>query len=89
MARQEGGVHAPITLQPVSIETSSEDRDARLVFSDGHLIGVLVHLTDPVHDSRRGMWFLEIGFGRYSSPNAPTFADLDEAQLWFGRKRAN
>ncbi len=72
-------------LQPVQIATGSNDRESRLVFSDGILVAVLVQLSSE-HDSKAGHWFLEVGFGRVEDPHAPLFMDLDEAQAWIARQ---
>lgn len=72
-------------LQPVQIATGSNDRESRLVFSDGILVAVLVQLSSE-HDSEAGHWFLEVGFGRVEDPHAPIFVDLDEAQAWIARQ---
>ncbi len=52
------------------------------------LVAVLVRLDDPIHESDRGAWFLEAGFGSYvDAKNSPIFRDLDEASDWL-RMRA-
>ena len=68
-------------LQPVQVATGSNDTESHLVFADGFLVAVLVHLSDE-HEDEAGRWFLEAGFGRVDDPHAPTFADLSEAQAW-------
>jgi hypothetical protein len=70
-----------LQLQPVRVATGSRDTESQLVFNDGFLVAVLVHLSDE-HADAAGRWFLEAGFGRVDDPHAPTFADLDEAQTW-------
>ena len=72
-------------LQPVRIATGSQDEEGELVFADGRLVAVLVHLSDE-HEDEAGKWFLEAGFGRVSQPNPPTFSNLDEAQAWIQRQ---
>jgi len=70
-----------LRLQPVRVATGSDDTESQLVFEDGFLVAVLVRLSEQ-HATDAGKWFLEAGFGRVDDPNAPTFADLDEAQAW-------
>lgn len=76
---------APITLDPVRIDTGSSDSEARLAFRNGRLIGVLTLLDPELHDEL-GVgrhWFLEAGFGRVAGePRPPTFPDLDDACAW-------
>lgn len=76
----------PLSLQPVSVDARRDaDGNGVLVFADGRLVAVLVHLTDPAHDEHTGAWFLEAGFGRCSDAVLPPiFADLDEAHRWIG-----
>ena len=68
-------------LQPVHVGTGSHDTQSQLVFADGFLVAVLVHLSDE-HGADAGKWFLEAGFGRVDHASPPLFADLDEAQAW-------
>ena len=70
-----------LRLQPVHVTTGSHDTESQLLFADGFLVAVLVHLSDD-HEDAAGMWFLEAGFGRVDTPTPPTFADLDDAQSW-------
>lgn len=70
-----------LRLQPVRVATDSDDTESQLVFVDGFLVAVLVHLSEQ-HGPETGAWFMEAGFGRLNHPCAPTFADLDAAQTW-------
>ena len=70
-----------LRLQPVQVATGSHDTESHLVFDDGFLVAVLVHLADE-HGADEGKWFLEAGFGRVDHPDPPMFTDLDEAQGW-------
>ncbi|KMO10585.1 hypothetical protein [Methylobacterium platani] len=74
-------------LQPVPIATGSNDAESRLVFADGFLVAVLVHLSDD-HEEDAGKWFLEAGFGRVDDQSQPKFVDLTEAQAWIQRRLA-
>ena len=74
-------------LQPVHIDTGSQDTESHLVFANGLLVAVLVQLSDQ-HEDDAGMWFLEAGFGPVDDPNPPTFADLDVAQAWITQRLA-
>jgi hypothetical protein len=70
-----------LRLQPVQVATGSDDQESHLVFHEGFLVAVLVHLSEQ-HEADAGKWFLEVGFGRVDDLNAPLFADLNEAQGW-------
>jgi len=74
-------------LQPVQVATGSADSDSHLVFSDGLLVAVLVHLSDQ-HEEEAGMWYLEAGFGPISGPDEPPFVNLDAAQAWISSRLA-
>lgn len=70
-----------LQLQPVRLASGNDDTEGQLVFIDGSLAAVLVHLSD-VHGDEAGMWFLEAWFGVPYRSNHPTFASLDKAQDW-------
>jgi hypothetical protein len=74
-----------LQLQPVQVATGSDDRESQLVFADGFLVAVLVHLSNQ-HEEEAGMWFLEAGFGLISGPEQPPFADLDATQAWISQR---
>lgn len=71
-----------VELQPVRIRTESQDSEGRLALVDGELVAIFVRLDDPVHDSERGSWFLEAGFGRCDGVRPLPFRDLEEAAEW-------
>ncbi len=74
-------------LQAVRVATGS-DEDGLLVFDpDQRLVAVLVRLSQ-LHAEVAGQWFLEAGFGRLGGVDHPTFADLDAAQDWIGKRLA-
>jgi hypothetical protein len=74
-----------LTLQPVRVETGTEDEEGFLVFADGRLVAVLVRLSDQ-HETAAGQWFYECGFGRFDGPDHPVFSDLDAARRWIDRR---
>jgi hypothetical protein len=74
-------------LQPVHVGTGSQDTESHLVFADGFLVAVLVHLSVD-HGTDAGKWFMEAGFGRVDHPNPPLFENLDEAQAWIEERLA-
>ena len=76
-----------MTLQPVNVDTGSEDHEGCLVFTDGRLAAVLVRLSDQ-HADLAGQWHYEHGFGLLESPTHPVFESLDAAQEWI-RHRLN
>lgn len=76
-----------LRLQPVNVATGSQDAESLLVFSDGFLVAVLVHLSDD-HEDAVGMWYLEAGFGPVDDPCPPNFLDLDTAQTWIEERLA-
>lgn len=74
-----------LSLQPVQVATGSDDAESQLVFADGFLVAVLVHLSAQ-HDDDAGKWFLEAAFGPVDPIHAPLFGDLDEAQAWISEQ---
>jgi len=76
-----------LRLQPVQVATGSDDAESQLVFADGFLVAVLVHLSEQ-HEEDAGKWFLEAGFGPVDPVFPPLFADLDEAQVWIEQQLA-
>jgi hypothetical protein len=80
-----------LTLQPVLVRTGGEE-EGMLVFHNGRLVAVLVHLSDE-NEAAPGDWYLEVGFGPgLEGPDHPSFSSLDEAQDWIGercRRRAS
>ena len=74
-----------LTLQPVRVETGSNDQEGCLVFADGRLVAVLVRLSDQ-HDDLAGQWYYEHGFGPFDGPGHPVFGSLDAAQDWIGQR---
>ncbi len=73
-------------LQPVHVETGSNDQEGCLVFSDDRLVAVLVRLSDQ-HDDLAGHWYYEHGFGPFDGPAHPVFDSLDAAQAWIEQRR--
>ena len=73
-----------LTLQPTRVATGSEE-EGMLVFADGRLVAVLVHLSDE-NEIAPGDWYLEAGFGALEGPNRPTFVDLEAARHWLGER---
>lgn len=73
-----------LTLQPTRVATGS-DEEGMLVYADGRLVAVLVHLCDE-NEIAPGDWYLEAGFGRLGDPLHPSFASLDEAQAWIAEQ---
>jgi hypothetical protein len=73
-----------VDLQPVRVSLG-EDREGRLAFVNGSLVGVLVQLSQQ-HGPHAGSWFLEAGFGGLDAPNPPVFPALDAAQAWIANR---
>jgi len=71
----------------VQVATGSDDTESQLVFADGFLVAVLMHLSEE-HGDEAGQWFLEAGFGRVDHPDPPKFADLNAAQDWITQRLA-
>ncbi len=82
-ALHDGG--AALVLRPVRVDTQGEDEEGCLVFSDDRLVAVLVRLSGQ-HGALAGRWHLEHGFGTLDSPEHPSFASLDAARGWVGRR---
>jgi hypothetical protein len=75
-----------LALQPVRIETGTDDEQGCLVFADGRLVAVLVRLSDQ-HEGLAGQWYYEHGFGPFDGPAHPTFATIEAAQDWIEQRR--
>lgn len=76
---------AALLLRPVRVDTQCEDEEGCLVFGDDRLVAVLVRLSGQ-HGALAGRWHLEHGFGALDSPEHPSFASLDAARGWMGRR---
>jgi hypothetical protein len=74
-------------LQPVQIASGCDDSESHLVFADGLLVAVLVHLSE-LHEEEAGKWYLEAGFGPISGREHPSFVNLDAAQAWIMQRLA-
>ncbi|MCJ2114497.1 hypothetical protein MKK64_25360 [Methylobacterium sp. E-025] len=79
-------VETLLVLQPILVDTSSPDREGRLVLANGLLIAVLVRLDTPEHEVGPG-WFVEAAFGRLVGISAPIFDTLEEATRWLRQHR--
>jgi hypothetical protein len=76
-----------LTLQPTRVATGADD-EGMLVYSDGKLVAVLVHLSDE-NEVAPGEWYLEAGFGQgLDGPNHPAFRTLEAAQDWIADRLA-
>lgn len=58
MMKPPHNVETLVVLQPIGVDTDSDDRHGLLVMANGLLVGVLVRLDTPGHQQLRG-WFLE------------------------------
>jgi len=67
-----------LKLEPVLVQTGSDDEEGLLVFADGRLVAVLVRLSTQHEEA--GYWFLEAAFGMRDRHR--TFPDLEIAQKW-------
>nr|WP_246733175.1 hypothetical protein [Methylobacterium sp. BTF04] len=72
-------------MQPIAVNTGSDDRDGMLVMANGMLVAVLVQLATPDHE-HEGDWFLEVALGPLRAHLAPTFANLDDATRWMRQR---
>jgi hypothetical protein len=68
-----------LRLEPVLVDTGSDDEEGLLVFSNDRLVAVLVRLSEQ-HDTSAGSWFVETAFGIRDGHR--TFSDLSAAQEW-------
>ena len=76
-----------LELQPVRVDTGTEDEEGCLVFADGRLVAVLVRLSEQ-HDGLAGQWFHEHGFGpALDEPAHPVFPTLEAAKDWIEERR--
>lgn len=82
-APDDGG--PALVLRPVRVDTQGEDEEGCLVFGNDRLVAVLVRLSSQ-HGALAGRWHLEHGFGALDGPEHPSFASLDAARGWVGRR---
>ncbi len=75
------------TLQPMWVATGVDEEGMLVLDERERLVAVLTRLGEP-HDGLAGRWFLEAGFGHLDEPDHTTFADLDAAQDWIGKRLA-
>lgn len=80
-----GNVETLVTMQPIAVNTGSDDRDGMLVIANGMLVAVLVQLSTPEHENF-GDWFVEVALGPLRTHLAPTFGNLDEATRWLRQR---
>lgn len=74
---------ASIEFTDARVWVNGEDRNGKLVYTDGRLVGVLVELNSV--DGQPGKWFLEAGFGPASGASpSPVFNALTDARQWLG-----
>ncbi len=76
-----------LVLQPVRVATGWEEEGMLVLDPDQRLLAALVHLSED-NEVAPGQWFLEVGFGRLDGPDHPTFANLEEAQVWITKRLA-
>jgi hypothetical protein len=65
---------------------AGDDTEGQLMFVDGGLVAVLVHLSDQQDEA--GMWLLEAEFGGVDVPGPAPFVELSEAQDWITHRLA-
>ncbi len=80
-----GNVETLVTMQPIAVNTGSDDRDGMLVMANGMLVAVLVRLATPDHEDF-GNWFVEVALGPLGDRLAPTFGSLDDATRWMRQR---
>ncbi len=71
-----------VVLQPVQVNTSSQDREGQLVLVDGYLVAVLVRLDGEEHGALRCRWLLEAGFGPCGEVAPAPFRSLKDVEQW-------
>ena len=69
-----------IAMQRVDVDTGSADREGRLIFRQGRLVGLLVRLDGDEHGQLRGRWHVEARFDGRRSPSRlfPTLLDAEQ-----------
>ena len=75
-----------VTREPMDVLTGTDDREGFLILVNGSLAAVIVRLADPAHDSLRGKWFLEVGFGRLQRDGL-VFDTPEDAMEWVRARR--
>jgi hypothetical protein len=82
-----------ISFQRIDVLTDGGAQEGRLVFSEGQLVAVLVHVTEQENSGgpKEGCegWFREAGFGPcgdLATPHPPVFDTLDKARAWIAER---
>ena len=75
-----------ISLQPVRVETGSDDEVGQRGFADGRLVALLVQLRSPGHGADCGRWFCETGYGPCNPPPRRVFDQPEEAVHWVQKR---
>jgi hypothetical protein len=70
-----------LSFQPVTLDSSTPDREGVLVFRDDQLLAVLTCLSD-IHAELAGRWFVEAVFGDVPVVRAPIFDTADQFASW-------
>ena len=70
-------------MEPIPVETGSDDKEGRLVIADDRLVGILVRLIDD-HGLWRDHWSPEWVAGLLHHPKP--FRNLEAAERWFDER---
>jgi hypothetical protein len=74
-----------LSFQPMQVANGTDEEGMLVLSSHQRLVAVLTQLGKR-YGGVSGHWHLEAGFGCLDGPDHPTFADLDQAQEWIGRR---
>ena len=81
----QDNVETLVVLQPIAVDTNSQDRTGMLVMANGMLVAVLTRLDLPEHENPQG-WFVEAAFGRLDGLRVPAFDTLEDATRWLRQR---
>jgi hypothetical protein len=72
-----------ISFMPMRVLIDGHDSEGRLILADSQLAAVIVRLDGETHNpEHKGQWYLEAGFGKCSTRDAPLFKTSEEAGAW-------
>lgn len=73
------------SFQPVTLDTTSPDSEAALVFRSGRLVAVLTRLSD-IHADLGGKWFLEAAFANVPAVQPVVFETMEQFGEWLSEE---
>ena len=74
-----------LTFEPITLDASHGDVEARLVYREGRLLAVATRLGEG-HGEAAGRWYVEALFNDKAEPLHDTFASLSDVEVRLGER---